>query len=124
MKEIINFSKLLKSFKNAFQGLKSALNEQVFRIFCLASILVIILMIVLGLSLLEKIILILIVIFLLTLELLNSQIEKFFDITHPDYHPKIRKIKDIFAGTVLLASFGALIIGLLIFLPYFLKLFE
>ncbi len=120
----INFFKLLKSFKNAFQGLKSALNEQVFRIFCLISVLVIILMIVLGLSILEKIILILIIVFLLILELLNSQIEKFLDVVHPTYHSKIKTIKNVFAGAVLLASFGALIIGFLIFIPYFLKFFE
>lgn len=121
---IVDFSKLLKSFKNAFQGLKSAFNEQVFRIFCFISVLVIILMIVLGLSLLEKIILILVIISLLTVELLNSQIERILDVSSPVYHSKIRRIKDIFAGAVLLASFGALIIGFLIFLPYFLKLFE
>ena len=120
----INFFKLLKSFKNAFQGLKSALNEQVFRIFCFISVLVIILMIVLGLSVLEKIVLILIIIFVLILELLNCQIEKFLDINHSTYHPKIKMIKDISAGTVLLACFGALIIGFLIFLPYFLRFFQ
>ena len=51
--------------------------------------------------------------FVLTLELLNSAFEALIDHLHPDRHPEVRVIKDMAAGAVLLASFGALVIGVL-----------
>lgn len=121
--EIINLKKLGNSFKFAFQGIKSAFSEQVFRICCFTAFLVIILMIVLGLTLFEKAILILVMTIVLSFELINSQIEKFLDIIQPNHNNKVKIIKDISAGAVLISAAGALIIGVLIFLPYFIKVF-
>ena len=120
---IINLKKLGGSFKFAFQGIRLAFSEQVFRICCFFAILVIILMIVLGLTIQEKAILILVIIIVLSLELINSQIEKFLDIIQPNYDNRIKIIKDISAGAVLISAIGALIIGISIFLPYFIKIF-
>jgi len=114
----LNFKKLLKSFKYAFEGLKAAFREQIFRILCFIALLVIILMIYLRVSFYEKIVLILVIVLVLTLELINSQIEKVLDILEPNYNHKIKVIKDMSAAAVLLASLGALIIGILIFWPH------
>jgi len=121
---IINLKKLGDSFKFAFRGIRLAFSEQVFRICCLLAILVIILMIVLGLTIQEKAILILVITIVLSLELINSQIEKFLDIIQPNYDNRIKIIKDISAGAVLISAIGALIIGISIFLPYFIKIFD
>lgn len=121
MKKFFDFAKLLKSFQAAFQGLKIALREQTFRIFFLVTLLVIVLMILFRIPLSQKLILALIIIFTLALELINSQIEKILDVFCPNDHPKVKIIKDITAGAVLLVSIGAAIIGLLIFLPYFFR---
>ena len=40
------------------------------------------------------------------------------DMMKPRVHPYVRVIKDLVAGSVLIAAIGALIAGLLIFLPY------
>ena len=44
---------------------------------------------------------------------------KAFDFLHPAHHEEVRVIKDLMAAIVLIASFGAAIIGLMIFWPYF-----
>lgn len=55
--------------------------------------------------------------FVLASEVLNSVIEDFLDIVHPDHHDKVRRIKDVLAGSVLLSALVALIVGGLIFVP-------
>lgn len=55
----------------------------------------------------------------LSIEGLNTAVEKVADFVHPDYHEKIGFIKDIAAGAVLFAAFTALAIGITIYLPYF-----
>jgi diacylglycerol kinase (ATP) len=53
----------------------------------------------------------------ISLEGLNTAIEKLADFIHPEQHPKIGFIKDISAGAVLLAGLAALIIGCIIYIP-------
>lgn len=120
---IFSLQKFKKSLKAAFNGLKIAiLEEQTFRVFCIFAILVVILMILFEISFNQKLILILTIILTMAFELLNSQIERVLDVFYPAKDPKIRMIKDMSAGAVLLACLGALVIGILIFLPHFLKL--
>lgn len=54
----------------------------------------------------------------LSLELVNTSFERMLDMTKPRVHPYVRVIKDLVAGSVLIASIGAAIAGLFIFLPY------
>ncbi|TDD95094.1 diacylglycerol kinase family protein [Flavobacterium cellulosilyticum] len=56
----------------------------------------------------------------LSIEGLNTAIEKIADFIHPEYHSKIGFIKDISAGAVLFAAFTAIAIGLIIYVPKFL----
>ena len=118
-----NLKKLIKNFGFAFVGLKEAASEQTFRIFIMAAVLVVVLMFVFDVSHYEKLILVLIITIVVTLELINSRIERILDIFQPDYDKRVRIIKDISAGAVLLACLGAAIIGFLIFWPYFKNLF-
>ena len=117
-----SFKKLIKSFGYAIEGLKIALQEQTFRIFCFIAIFVVVLMFLLEVSFYEKLILIFTITFLLAIELVNSRIEKIVDIFQPNYDQGAKTIKDVTAGAVFLASLGALIIGILIFLPRLLKI--
>ncbi|MEY2868757.1 MAG: hypothetical protein RIR01_1220 [Bacteroidota bacterium] len=55
----------------------------------------------------------------LSIEGLNTAIEKVADFIHPDYHEKIGFIKDIAAGSVFFAAITAIIIGLIIYVPHF-----
>jgi diacylglycerol kinase (ATP) len=56
----------------------------------------------------------------LVTEALNTAIEIDIDLTSPEYHPYAKDTKDVAAGAVLISAVVAAIIGLLIFVPYFL----
>ncbi len=53
----------------------------------------------------------------MSIEGLNTAVEKVADFIHPNYHERIGFIKDIAAGAVLFAAVTAIIIGLIIYLP-------
>ena len=55
-------------------------------------------------------------------EIINTAFEKTLDIIDPEYSPQVKLIKDMAAGAVLVASIGAVIIGVAIFRPYVLGL--
>ena len=48
----------------------------------------------------------------------NTAIENIADFVHADYHVKIGRIKDVAAGAVFFAAIAAVIIGLIIYIPY------
>ncbi|OCB70178.1 diacylglycerol kinase family protein [Flavobacterium crassostreae] len=53
----------------------------------------------------------------MSIEGVNTAIEKTADFIHPNYHKRIGFIKDIAAGAVFFAAITAIIIGLIIYLP-------
>ena len=55
----------------------------------------------------------------LSVEGLNTAIEKIADFIHPNYHERIGFIKDIAAGAVCFAALTAIIIGFIIYIPKF-----
>ncbi len=81
----------------------------------------IIAILVLGLSLffdftrVEFLLLLFAISLVLTLEMINTAIEKTVDMVTKEYHPYARIAKDISAGAVLIASVNALIVGYLLF---------
>ncbi|MBA4276136.1 diacylglycerol kinase family protein [Flavobacterium sp.] len=56
----------------------------------------------------------------MSVEGLNTAIEKIADFVHPNYHESIGFIKDISAGAVFFAAITAIVIGLIIYVPKFL----
>jgi len=55
----------------------------------------------------------------MSIEGLNTAVEKIADFIHPNYHERIGFIKDIAAGAVFFAAITAIIIGFIIYLPKF-----
>jgi diacylglycerol kinase (ATP) len=55
----------------------------------------------------------------ISIEGLNTAVEKVADFIHPEFHQKIGFIKDIAAGAVFFAAMTAMAIGLMIYLPKF-----
>lgn len=53
----------------------------------------------------------------LALELVNTAAEALVDLVSPDHHPLAKVAKDTAAAAVLLASFGALLVGLSVLGP-------
>jgi diacylglycerol kinase (ATP) len=53
-----------------------------------------------------------------TAESLNTAFEFLCDVASPEFHPLVEKSKDAAAGAVLLAAIGAVVVGLLVFVPH------
>jgi diacylglycerol kinase (ATP) len=56
----------------------------------------------------------------LSIEGLNTAVEKIGDFIHPNFHEKIGFIKDIAAGAVFFAAMTAIAVILIIYIPKFL----
>ena len=54
-------------------------------------------------------------------ETFNTAVEYVCDVVSPEYNHAVKQAKDIAAGAVLITAFGAVIIGLTVFLPYWMK---
>lgn len=54
----------------------------------------------------------------LSIEGLNTAVEEIANFVHPDHHKKIGYIKDIAAGAVWFAALVAVLVGLIIYVPY------
>ena len=110
----------MRSFRFAFRGFWYVIkNEQNVRLHLLASLIVIVLMVYFQVSLWQAVILVLVMSLVLTLELINTIFEKMVDVLQPRIHHYVEVIKDVMAAAVLVSSIGAVIIGILIFAPYF-----
>ena len=70
---------------------------------------------------LEWILLIFVISLVMLMELANSAVERIADILKPRIDDYVKEIKDIAAAGVMLSSFVAVIIGLIIFFPYIIK---
>lgn len=115
----------IKSFKYAFQGLKTLVQTQPnFVIHLLIASLAISLALIFQLSSIEWIILTFTIVSVLSVEAINSAIEFLTDLASPDYHPLAKKAKDVAAAAVLITALGAVIVGLILFLPKLMLWFE
>jgi diacylglycerol kinase len=119
-----SFQKLFKSFRYATRGLKYVLkHEQNFQIEILGGLFVVILMYLFPTRNLEKIALFIVILAVLVMELINTIFERVVDMLKPRMHPYAQLVKDVMAAAVLLSSIGAVIVGVIIFWPYFQELF-
>lgn len=71
----------------------------------------------LGLSKVEWLCVVICIAVVATAEALNTALEVLVDWLSPEKRAEAGKVKDIAAGAVLLASLGALVVGMLVFLP-------
>jgi diacylglycerol kinase len=109
-----------KSLRIAFNGIWLAFkSEPNFRIQIFIGALVVFLMFFFQVTSLEKAVLSIVILLVLSLEMVNTQIEKSLDLIQPALDPKVKLIKDISAGAVLISVMGALIAGIIVFYPYF-----
>jgi len=122
---MVRIDKLAKSFRYAAKGLaRVAREEQNFRVELAVAALVIVLMFIFDMRPAERAIITLAIILVLVLELMNSIFERVVDLLKPRIHHYVEDIKDIMAGTVLVASVGSVLIGALLFWPYLAEFFK
>lgn len=114
-----------RSFKYAVRGMGIILKTQHnFWIQLVLTAIVAVLGIVLHINPTEWTMLVLAATAVLVSESFNTAIEIDIDLTSPEYHPYARDTKDVAAGAVLLSVLGAMLIGVIIFLPKILILFR
>lgn len=108
----------LNSLQFAWKGLLHCLlHERNFRIHTIISMLTIGLDIVLKVSAIEWLVSLLCITLVLSLEILNTAIERLSDAVSSEFHPLIKIAKDVAAGAVLLVSCMSCVIGAIIFFP-------
>lgn len=122
---MVSIKRFFKSVNDARRGLSFTFkNEQNFRIQVLVCLIVMLAAIFFPLKIWEIILLILLMTSVLAMELLNTALEYFTDLLKPRLHHYVFIIKDVMAAAVLVTALGAAAIGLIIFIPHFIKLFE
>jgi len=115
----------LNSFKYAGNGiLKVIRKERSFRIELSVFVLTVIMGFVFKINIFEWFTMLIFSCIVLLLEMLNTAIESFIDLKIDSYDVHVSHVKDIMAGAVLISSIFALIAGLIIFIPHFIKLFR
>jgi len=111
--------KFRDSFKYAINGLKETLIfERNFKIMLLFALVAVFLMFYFPTSRTEKAVIATAIFAVLTLELVNIVIERLLNFLQIEYSEEVRIIKDLMAAIVLLASLGAVVIGLIVFWPH------
>lgn len=111
---------LLKSIYHAYCGIKyTLLHERNFLIEMLLAAIVIIGAIVFKTSVTEWLAIVLCIGIVLSLEIVNTAIEKLCNFLTIEFHPSIKIIKDVASGAVLLFCLISLVVACIIFLPKF-----
>ena len=106
------------SVKNCLDGISYVTkNEKNFKREIALGIIVLILSYILKIDKIEFIIVLTMICLVLTTEIINTAIERTVDLVTKEYHELARIAKDVSAGSVLVTSIFALIIGIIIFIP-------
>lgn len=107
----------MKRVALAMSGIKLAfLQEKNLKIQTAIGVIVIILAVIVQVSLTDLAIILLLIGGVLSLELINTAIERTVDLATQSDHPLAKAAKDIAAGAVLTFSFFSVIIGIIILL--------
>ncbi len=116
-------NKFTTAFKFACEGLiHVSKSERNFRFHLFAAILVIVVGMVSNLSKMDWILIIICISGMLSLELLNSTVERLVDLASPKFHVLAKQAKDMSAAAVLVFACASAIIGILIFLPKWMEI--
>lgn len=116
---MIHHRKLWQSFRYAFEGVRYALRyNQNLQLHFIAGFLVVVLAIILDIHGFEMAILGVLILLVIAAEMINSSIEEMVDLITTEHRKEAKIAKDVAAGMVLVMSVGAVIVGLLIFLPH------
>ena len=108
----------IKSFDYAFQGIVYFIKTQHNAwIHLLGAIIVIVFGFVYKLNKSEWCLITFAIGIVFSLEIINTAIEYVSDLVSPDKNLKVKRIKDLAAGGVLISAITAAVIGLIIFIP-------
>ncbi len=117
--------KIIRSFGFAFKGVAYATATQLnFRVHLVATAAAVMLGYGFRITLDEWLWVGLCITLVLVAELFNTMIEALTDLVSPGYNEKAGHVKDMSAGAVVIAALFAFVVGLIVFLPKLLALFD
>ena len=112
-----------QKFGHAFRGLRRALRTQhSFAVHLAVAAVVVLVATALRVSATDWALLVLVIGLVLVAETFNTAVESLARAVDTRFHPRLRDALDIASGAVLLAAGTAVVIGLIVFLPQFLRL--
>ncbi|CAD2076081.1 diacylglycerol kinase family protein [Phocicoccus pinnipedialis] len=115
----------MKRLKHPFEGLYYIITKDYhFVAHLLTSIVVIMFGFMLNLNGIEWLFIFSAIIVVLILEALNTALEETIDLVTKEYHPLAKHVKDISALAVLLACIYAVVVGVMVFIPKIIGLFN
>lgn len=115
----------LQALKYALNGVKYVYGTQRNIIFqSIFAILAILCGLFFKITTIEWLTIILTIFFVVTAEFINTAIETTVDLCTEEKNEKAKNAKDVAAGAVLLTSINAVIIGLIVFMPYIIEIFK
>lgn len=115
MKKNDNF---IDSFLNALNGIRYAIiSERNLKFHLFFSLIVMFFSFIYRISIIEILIIMILIFLVIVFEIVNTIIEKIMDFVSDKYDDRIKVIKDMSAGAVLLSAVLAVIVGLIIFIP-------
>ena len=104
-----------QSFNHAYRGMVYAVRTQRnMRFHVMASLVVLVVSLLAGVSTLELAVLVLVILLVLVTEMFNTAMEFAVDLVTDEYHLLAKLAKDVAAGAVLVSSIGALLVGYLV----------
>ncbi|VEF47759.1 diacylglycerol kinase [Bacillus freudenreichii] len=117
--------RVIGSFTYAIQGVwYAARTEKNFQIHLIAAVIVSMCGFAFQLNKVEWLFVLICIFGMFSLELLNSAIERAVDLATEDIKPLAKQAKDLAAGAVLVFAIMTVVIGVIIFLPKVLELFQ
>jgi diacylglycerol kinase len=112
------YRRIPRSFGYAFVGLLTILRTTPnFWVHLAAAAIALSLCVVLALPAAEVGVVVLTIALVLVVEAFNTALEALADVASPDYHPLVKRAKDISAAAVLIAALASLAVAAVLFLP-------
>lgn len=119
-----DYKKQLRSFGYAWKGIRSCVGkEQNLSFHLITTVCVVTAGWCFCITRGEWIAIVLCIGMVIAAELFNSAIEQLVDFVSPQHHPVAGQVKDIAAGAVLVCALAAIVVGLIIFIPYLTRFF-
>lgn len=119
-----DYKKQLRSFGYAWQGIRCCVGkEQNLSFHFIATVCVMVAGFCFGITRSEWMAIVICIGLVIAAELFNSAIERLVDLVSPQRHPVAGQVKDIAAGAVLVCALAAMVVGLIIFVPYLTRFF-
>lgn len=109
----------LASFKYAMRGIRAVVSsERNAKVHIIFAAIALVLAILLKITMVEFMFVLFAILFVFFAEIINTALEKTLDLISQENNHMVQLTKDMMAGAVLVAAFGAIVVALLVFGPH------